>query len=319
MSEAIRVYVLHENEEWYKPLQAALAAAGVPNEEWNLAQGQFSLDQVPPLGVFYSKMSASSYTRGHLHAKHFMAATLEWLSAHERRVINGKRALELEVSKVAQHLSLQTHGLRTPGTVVVHGKKAALEAGRRFGTAGFIMKPNQGGKGQGVQHFPSSEAFEEFLASVSMDELTVDGLLLIQAYIPPKSQRIIRMEFIEGKFYYAVQVNTGGGFELCPADACEIDPTRPDRTLPNFTLLEDFWIPEIEKCETFLEANQIEIAGMEFLESEAGDRYFYDVNTNTNYNTKAEQECSSNYEGLQQVARFLKKEWEAVQRMQTVV
>ena len=90
MSEAIQVYVLHENEEWYKPLHEALVATGVPTAEWNLAQGQIRLDQPPPLGIFYSKMSASSYTRGHLHAKHFMAATLEWLSAHKRRVINGK-------------------------------------------------------------------------------------------------------------------------------------------------------------------------------------------------------------------------------------
>lgn len=319
MSEAIQVYVLHENEEWYKPLQEALDAEGVPNAEWNLAQGQFTLDQAPPLGVFYSKMSASSYTRGHLNAKHYMAATLEWLSAYDRRVINGKRALELEVSKVAQHLSLQAHGLRTPHTVVVQGKRAAIEASSKFGSSGFIVKPNQGGKGQGVQHFPSSEAFETFLSSVSMDELTVDGLLLIQAYIPPKSQRIIRMEFIAGKFYYAVQVNTGGGFELCPADACEIDPSRPDRALPSFQLLEDFWIPEIEQCEAFLQANQIEIAGMEFLESEEGDRYFYDVNTNTNYNTKAEQGSPSQYEGLTQVARFLKKEWEVVQGADAVV
>ncbi len=319
MSEAIRVYVLHENQEWYKPLQEALAAEGIPNTEWNLAAGQFILNQAPPLGVFYSKMSASSYSRGHLHAKHFMAATLEWLSAHGRRVINGKRALELEVSKVAQHISLQAHGLRTPNTVVVHGKKAAIAASKKFGSAGFIIKPNQGGKGQGVQHFSDSEAFESFLSVVTMDDLTVDGLLLIQAYIPPKSQRIIRMEFIEGKFYYAVQVDTGGGFELCPADACEIDPTRPDRALPSFQILEDFWIPEIEKCEAFLQANQIEIAGMEFLESEEGDRYFYDVNTNTNYNTKAEQDCPSSYEGLQQVARFLKKEWEIVQGVNAVV
>lgn len=319
MSEAIQVYVLHENEEWYKPLHEALVATGVPTAEWNLAQGQIRLDQPPPLGIFYSKMSASSYTRGHLHAKHYMAATLEWLSAHKRRVINGKRALELEVSKVAQHLSLQAHGLQTPDTLVAYGKEAALEASKHFGPSGFIVKPNQGGKGQGVQHFPSSQAFEAFLSAVSIEDLTVDGLLLIQAYIPPKSQRIVRMEFIEGKFYYAVQVNTGGGFELCPADACEIDPSRPDRTLPSFQILEDFWIPEIEQCETFLHANQIEIAGMEYLESEEGDRYFYDVNTNTNYNTKAEQDYSSQYKGLQQVARFLKKEWEIVQRVETAV
>nr|MBX2871599.1 hypothetical protein [Saprospiraceae bacterium] len=233
-------------------------------------------------------------------------------------VINGKRALELEVSKAAQHLALQAHGLSTPKTIIVQGKSAAIEASQNFDQAGFIVKPNQGGKGRGVQHFSSSAAFEAFLSSVSMEALTVDGLLLIQQYIPPASERIIRMEFIEGKFYYAVQVNTGGGFELCPADACEIDPTRPDRALPSFQILDEFWIPEIEKCEAFLRANHIEIAGMEFLENEKGERFFYDVNTNTNYNTQAEKGSSISYDGLQKVAQFLKKEWEAVHNLERV-
>ncbi|MBX2878065.1 MAG: hypothetical protein KTR30_38455, partial [Saprospiraceae bacterium] len=89
MNRAAKVYVLYENEEWYKPLKEALDEQGVPNAEWSLTVGAIPLDQAPPLGVFYSKMSASSYTRGHLHAKHFMAATLEWLSVFDRRVING--------------------------------------------------------------------------------------------------------------------------------------------------------------------------------------------------------------------------------------
>lgn len=319
MSNLAKVFVLYENQEWYEPLREALEKEGVPNAGWNLAEGKIPLDQAPPLGVFYSKMSASSFMRGNLNAKHYMAATLEWLSVFDRRVINGKRALELEISKAAQHLSLQVHGLSTPKTIITQGKSTAIQASRQFDTAGFIVKPNQGGKGHGVELFHSTDAFEAFLSPISMDELTVDGLLLIQAYIPPKAGQIVRMEFINGKFYYAVKVNTRGGFELCPADACEIDPARPDRALPTFQIIDDFWIPEIEKCEAFLKANQIEIAGMEFLEDENGKRFFYDVNTNTNYNAQAEQNSFSSRDGLQEVALFLKNEWEAVQRVHSVV
>lgn len=308
-----KVYVMYENEEWYTPLQQALHEVGVPNEAWNIAAGQIKLDDTPPPGIFYSKMSASSYTRGHLSAKYYMSAALEWLAAHGRRVVNGKRALALEISKAAQHLALKTHGLACPMTLVCLGKTEAIHASKHFDKSGFIVKPNQGGKGLGVHLFSSTQEFAAFLAANPMEKLTVDGILLIQAYIPPKDQRIVRMEFINGKFYYAVEVQTGGGFELCPADACEIDPTRPDRSIPNFTILDDFWIPEIERCEAFLAANQIEVAGMEFLENDRGERFFYDVNTNTNYNTQAEKSSPKGHNGLAQVAQFLKKEWEKEQ------
>mgnify|MGYP000185416104 FL=1 len=313
MVKAAKVYVLHENEEWYHPLKEALDQVGVPNEEWNISTGQIALDTSAPEGIYYSKMSASSYTRGHLQSKFLMAAILEWLVASGRRIINGKRALELEISKAAQHLALRQSGLNGPETFVALGKKEAIEASQRFDQLGFIVKPNQGGKGLGVHLFRSTQEFQDFLAATSLEELTVDGILLIQEYIPPKDQRIVRMEFIGGQFYYAVQVFTGGGFELCPADACELDPTQPGRIIPSFSILDNFYIPEIEQCEAFLAANHIEVAGMEFLENENGDRFFYDVNTNTNYNSEAEKSSLAGRKGIQAVALFLKKEWEKLQ------
>lgn len=313
MGKAAKVYVLHENEEWYHPLKAALDKLGVPNEEWNISTGEIALNTSPPEGIFYSKMSASSYTRGHLYSKYLMAAIFEWLIAANRRIINGKRALELEVSKTAQHLALQKSGLNCPETFVTLGKMEAINASRNFDQKGFIVKPNQGGKGLGVHLFSSTDEFEAFLTTTPMEELTVDGILLVQEYIPPKDQRIVRMEFIAGKFYYAVQVFTGGGFELCPADACEIDPSQPNRIIPSFSILENLQIPEIEQCETFLAANQIEVAGMEFLENEKGERFFYDVNTNTNYNTEAEKSSLVERNGIETVALFLKEEWEKVE------
>lgn len=317
MAKSPKVYVLHENAEWYHPLKEALDQVGVPNEEWNIATGQIALNTIPPEGVYYSKMSASSYTRGHLQSKYLMAATLEWLMASGRRIVNGKRALELEVSKAAQHLALQQSGLNSPETFVALGKMEAINASRRFDQSGFIVKPNQGGKGLGVHLFTSTQEFQDFLATTPLEDLTVDGILLIQEYIPPKDQRIVRMEFIDGHFYYAVQVFTGGGFELCPADACEIDPNQPNRTIPSFSIIENFHIPEIERCEAFLAANQIEVAGMEFLENQNGDRFFYDVNTNTNYNTEAEKSSLAERNGIQAVALFLKKEWEKIQTTST--
>lgn len=308
-SAAAKVYILHENPEWFAPLRQALNQLGIPNTDWNLAEGKIDINSTPPVGVFYNKMSASCYTRGNLHAKDLAAAALAWLQANDTRVVNKRRALQLEMSKAEQQLELQRFDLLTPHTIVALSKAQAIEASKTFEGQAFILKPNQGGKGQGVSLFQSTEELAAYFSPISWSNLTVDGLVLLQTYIPPKNQQITRMEFIRGQFYYAVRVNTGGGFELCPADACEIDPNQAAKTLPSFQLIEKFDIPEISTCEAFLKANDIEVAGIEFLEDEQGKRYFYDVNTNTNYNSQAEKESRGDWNGIEAVAQFLAAEW----------
>ncbi|MFP3490520.1 alpha-L-glutamate ligase, partial [Staphylococcus sp. SIMBA_130] len=77
---------------------------------------------VPPDGIFYNRMSASSHTRDHRYAPEYTAAVLEWLESHGRRVLNDSRALALEVSKVAQYAALRKHGIVTPKTIAAVGK-----------------------------------------------------------------------------------------------------------------------------------------------------------------------------------------------------
>ena len=54
--------------------------------------------------------------------------------------------------------------------------------------------------------------------------------------------------------------------------------------------------------------NHIEIAGIEFLEANNGQLYTYDINTNTNYNSVAEN--LSDLSGMKTIADFLKRELE---------
>ena len=303
-----KIYILHENPEWLEPIADCLSQMKIPFEAWDLAEGYVPLNSPPPQGVFYNKMSASSFSRGHLHAKDLTAPLLAWLEMHDRRIINKRRALQLEVSKAEQQIALQKVGLKTPESFITHGKKALLDAANKFLPRPFILKPNQGGKGLGVRLFSSLEEVETQVDMLGLENMTVDGTLIVQEYIPAKNQEVIRMEFIGGKFFYAVKVQTGGGFELCPADACEIDPKNPGKTLPEFQIMEDFFVPEISLCESFLSENEIEIAGMEFLENEAGERFFYDVNTNTNYNSAAESRSSTRKAGIEEVCKFLASE-----------
>ena len=107
--------------------RAALDARKLPFEEWHLAEGSIDLGVAPPEGVFYSRMSASSHTRGHRYAPEFTGSVLAWLEAHGRRVVNGGRALELEVSKVKQYLALNAAGVSGDFTYVSSAGGAFLE------------------------------------------------------------------------------------------------------------------------------------------------------------------------------------------------
>jgi hypothetical protein len=117
-----RIFVIHENDEWLPPLRQAFEALGAPYEEWFLDELALDLGAVPPDGIFFSRMSASNYTRGHRHATQSTDVVLRWLEWHGRRVINGSSVLRLEMSKAAQHMLLAAAGLHTPHTVVAVGQ-----------------------------------------------------------------------------------------------------------------------------------------------------------------------------------------------------
>src|ERR1700690_1875070 len=107
----VKVHGIHENPDWYAPLARAFDAADVPHQEWQLGAGLLDLDEQPPAGVFWSRMSASSYTRGHPFAKDQTRGVLTWLECHGRRVVNGRRVLDLEMSKDEQLALLPAGGL----------------------------------------------------------------------------------------------------------------------------------------------------------------------------------------------------------------
>lgn len=299
-----KVYVIYENEEWIDGISTLLKEEGIPFELWNLKDGLIDLNSVPPEGIFYSRMSASAHTRNHAYAPELTAALFDWLDFHGRRVVNGTKALTLELSKVKQQLALEKLGIETPKTVVAQGKSSIVKAAKKLNQFPYITKHNRAGKGLGVRLFQSIDELSEYVKSDEFEE-PVDGITLIQEYIDSPTDEITRCEFVNGKFLYAVTVDTSEGFELCPADHCSLESPE---VKPKFVIQESFKEPIIEKYEAFLEANEIEIAGIEFIKNAEGKTYTYDVNTNTNYNTSAEAVVGAN--GLQAVAAFLKGQLE---------
>ena len=304
-----KVYVIHENDEWTVHLTNRLEELNLPYELWHLDEGIVDLTSVPPDGVFYSRMSASSHTRNHRYAPELTAGILTWLEFHGKTVFNGTKALQLEISKINQQLALEKGGIRTPKTIGAVGRDQIVRAAKEIGVSSFITKHNRAGKGLGVQLFHSIEALENYLDSKTYEQ-PVDGITLIQEYIQSPASFITRAEFIGGKFVYAVRVDTSNGFELCPADACQIDdlfcPVGEEKEeKPKFEIIQAINIEQITKYESFLEANKIAVAGIEFISDANGTVYTYDVNTNTNYNADAEAKAGKY--GMLELAKFLEK------------
>ena len=301
------IHILHENPEWLPPLRDALEEQGLPYREWMLDEGTVPFGDVPPEGVFYNRMSASSHTRGHRYSPELALATLHWLERHGRRVLNDHRALHLEVSKVAQYRALEAQGIRCPITIAAVGRKALLQAAESLARIPFILKPNRGGKGLGVSLFHSIEAMDGFVEKLSPDEQPIDGIWLVQEYVDSAEPFITRCEFIGQEFFYAVRVDTSEGFELCPADVCEIgDATdTPDM----FSILPELEAPRLLRgFQTLMKSNGIDVAGFEFIRNQEGELYTYDINTNTNYNAHAEKKACLKQTAMQGLASFLGRE-----------
>ena len=302
----MKAYIIHENEAWTEPLENNLKKLGVEFEDWHVEKAKIDLGKSPPHGVFYNRMSASSHVRGHRYAPEFTSVILNWLKTHNRRVINDEKALALEVSKSLQYMKLNEAGIKTPKSIFCSSKKQIIEAADHFKKP-FITKHNRAGRGLGVKLFLNKHELEQYVND-PLFENSVDGITILQDYIEASPKVIHRMEFVNSKFLYTVQVDAGDSFELCPCDSknnTDIGKSNnPDGN--KFMIIKDYKNPDVGKFENFLKNNGIEIAGIEYITDKKGIRYTYDVNTNTNYNSIAENKA--NIEGMFEIAKFIKKE-----------
>ena len=283
------IIIIHENKEWIPPFEEAFTTLHLEYEFWYVPEMNFNLQDVPPEAVYYNRMSASSHTRDHRYEPELAIGILEWLERHSRTVVNGSRALDLEISKIRQYQELEKYKILTPKTFASARISEIVNGADKINFP-LISKHNRAGKGLSVYKIDDKKALKQFILSKSF-ESSPDGINLLQQYIYAPSNTIIRMEFINSKFIYAVEVDTSEGFELCPADECQIDSNCPTGTVPKFSILKDFELQNLSSYEAFLSDNDIGIAGVEIITDKDGVIWTYDVNTNTNYNSAAEEKA----------------------------
>ena len=289
------IHIIHENDDWTKPLITALEARGLRYKNWHMGQAQISLEADAPQGVFYNRMSASSHTRGHRFAPEMTAGLLAWLEGQGRDVHNGRSALNLEISKLVQYAALRKAGLSVPKTIAATDKQDIINAFDEFEGAPVITKHNRAGKGLGVQLFRSKSALAEYVNGDAFDP-SIDGITLVQRYIGAPSQTISRVEFIGRELLYAVRVDTSNGFELCPADVCALEAsTCMADAEPRFAfdIIDGFEQSALGQqlvplMKAVMHDQALDVAAFEFIEDADGQAYVYDINTNTNYNSDAE-------------------------------
>ena len=219
-----KLAIYFEHADWFRPLFAELDKRGIEYERIDAVSHYFdpAADHGDGLSVFFNRMSASAYLRGHGNAVLYTRGLLADLERQGVRVINGRDAFEIEISKVLQTSLFTRLGLKFPKTRVVNSADAIVEAARGL-TFPVIVKPNIGGRGAGIVKFDTPDELASAVDDNLID-LGLDSTALVQEFVPKLGGHINRVETLGGKFLYAIRVYPQGeNFNLCPAEICQVE------------------------------------------------------------------------------------------------
>lgn len=300
--------ILYEHPEWFIPLFKALDELGTPYER--LLAHEHHFDPAlhhPPYRLVVNRMSPSAYLRGHGNSIFYTAQYLAYLESLNISVVNGSKAYAIEISKARQLSLFERLRVRYPrARVINHPRQAPLAAADLHYP--LIVKPNIGGSGAKIQRFDTPEALWEASETGHID-LGLDQTALVQEYLPARDGHIIRVEILDHTFLYAIKVypNLESGFNLCPADICQIDTSAeknkeaPGEIIANYLShptekpklrIEPFTPPApiIQQVLAIARQAHLEVGGIEYLVNDRdGEAYFYDINALSNFVTDAEQ------------------------------
>jgi hypothetical protein len=291
-----KLAVYYEHPEWFRPLFAELDRRGIEYERLDATQHFFdpTADFGKEFPLFFNRMSASAYLRGHGNAVLYTRGLLADLERQGLRVVNGYQAFEIEISKVLQTSLFARIGLKFPKTRVVNSADAIVEAACGL-TFPVIVKPNIGGRGAGIIKFDTPDALAHAVTENLID-LGLDSTALIQEFVPKLGGHINRVETLGGKFLYAIKVYPQGeNFNLCPAEICQVEATNGVSAMGEICIadapktglrIEAFTPPAeiIETVERIVREAKIDVGGVEYmLDERTGDVLFYDINALSNF------------------------------------
>lgn len=272
--------ILYEHPEWFKPLFAALDRRGVdyvalrPEGDWDPA------DRVPPAPVVLNRIAMSAFLRGDEargeHPIYHATALLDHWRRAGARVVNGADVMAIDASKARQLSLIAGLGLAIPATRVVYRAADVPAAAQAIGFP-LVVKANVGGAGAGIVKFDNLSELRAVIAEGGLPT-SVDGVLLVQDYVPARDGIVTRIETLDRRFLYALDIAGGGAFDLCPADACMAEGTpitlkaaEPDAATR-------------AAAETIARGIDMDVGGVEVMvDDRDGVPRFYDINGLSNF------------------------------------
>jgi hypothetical protein len=290
MSSDKSIAIYFEHPEWFRPLFAELDRRGTAYAKLDASCHSYDPTAITNCAFLFNRMSASAHLRGHARAIFFARDFLAHVGRHGTRVINGSKAFGYEISKAAQLSLLHSLGIPFPRSRVVNSLR---EVERHALAIGFpvIVKPNIGGRGAGIVRLNSMAELGHALAANLID-LGIDGIALVQEFIPPRNGHITRVETLGGRFLYAMKVFISGeNFNLCPAEICDVERAN-ERAMcladgPKTGLKVEPYQPPLEvigMVARIVESAGIDVGGVEYItDARTGRHLFYDINALSNF------------------------------------
>ncbi len=309
-----RIAILYENRQWMEGLFRELDSRGLPYHAINLDDAALFLDAPDDYPLVINRVSPSSYLRGHGSAIRLATGWLEMLERSGKRVINGAASFKVETSKVAQHLLIRSLGLSAPKTAVFNNREAVRTLLDRFPFPA-ILKPDTGGSGAYIRYVPSREYLEYLLRDE--DELFgPDHVLLLQEFITPADGTIVRTEFVDREFLFALKVRPMNTFNLCPADGCERPPAGQSEgdgePTVDFEHYSDISPDAVAEARAIVQKAGLDVGGVEYIESSDGQRYFFDINAPSVYRPDIVQ--AAGVDAMTKFVDFIEREYRKEQR-----
>jgi hypothetical protein len=273
--------VFYEHPQWFEALFRTLERRGLDWAPIEIQDHTFDpADTTLPAPVILNRLAMSSFLRQEEHALYYSMAVLDHWQGLGARVINGPAVLAYDTNKARQLSLFRKAGLDIPATRVAHRRADVVRLAAQIGYP-VMVKVNVGGSGTGMIRYDSPAELEAAVAE-NLTPVGVDGVALIQDYVPARDARVIRCEVLDGKLLYALALDGAGStFDLCPADVCMVD--KPTITISAFQ-------PPAEMTravERVAAMSGLDVGGIEYMiDDRDGRAKFYDLNAMSNFVAK---------------------------------
>ena len=301
------VAVFYEHPQWFEALFAALERRGVAYAPITIQDHTFDpADTRLPAPLVLNRLAMSSFLRQDEHALFYSLAALDHWQGLGARVINGPGVLAYDTNKARQLSLFRACGLDIPKTRVAHRRADVPRLAAEIGYP-VMVKVNVGGSGAGMVRYDSAEALEAAVAE-GLTPVGVDGVALVQAYVPARDARVIRCEVLDGKLLYAIALDGAGStFDLCPADVCMVD--KPTITIAAYQPPAEI----VAAVERVAARSGLDVGGIEYMiDDRDGRPKFYDLNALSNFVARPLEVLG--YDPHEQLVDYLLRELRALNR-----